>query len=268
MSDETAVAEVPAVEAKLKKKEVVKISVKMTDGRTVEFPEKTLVKREVLLDASEVAIGVRFDFVNGETRTVLNADLPTNIRAHSTAHGTSQKVGDEWAGAKDAAGNPAGIDDVVLIADEIIARLKAGDWFTERKAGESLAGASVVIQALVAISKEADPNGVGKTPAEVKTFLDKKLESLKQAAEATNQKTPTRAALYQSYRKVGTKVAAKIAEIEATKAAKNAVVDADEEVARLHLDALGVGLTTLTPDQAAYLGVQEQGPYKPEGYRY
>ena len=42
----------------------------------------------------------------------------------------------------------------------------------------------------------------------------------------------------------------------------------DEEVARLHLDALGVGLTTLTPDQAAYLGVREQGPYKPEGYRY
>ncbi len=42
----------------------------------------------------------------------------------------------------------------------------------------------------------------------------------------------------------------------------------DEEVARLHLDALGVGLTTLTEAQAAYLGVPVAGPYKPELYRY
>jgi adenosylhomocysteinase len=42
----------------------------------------------------------------------------------------------------------------------------------------------------------------------------------------------------------------------------------DEEVARLHLDALGVKLTTLTDDQARYLGVDAAGPYKPEQYRY
>jgi adenosylhomocysteinase len=42
----------------------------------------------------------------------------------------------------------------------------------------------------------------------------------------------------------------------------------DEEVARLHLDKLGVKLTTLTEDQAAYLGVPVQGPYKPDHYRY
>ncbi len=42
----------------------------------------------------------------------------------------------------------------------------------------------------------------------------------------------------------------------------------DEEVARLHLDALGVHLTTLTKQQAEYLGVDMQGPYKPEHYRY
>ncbi len=42
----------------------------------------------------------------------------------------------------------------------------------------------------------------------------------------------------------------------------------DEEVARLHLDALGVRLTTLTDEQAAYLGVPVEGPYKPELYRY
>jgi adenosylhomocysteinase len=42
----------------------------------------------------------------------------------------------------------------------------------------------------------------------------------------------------------------------------------DEEVARLHLDKIGVKLTTLTDDQAAYLGVSKDGPYKPDHYRY
>lgn len=42
----------------------------------------------------------------------------------------------------------------------------------------------------------------------------------------------------------------------------------DEEVARLHLEQLGVKLTKLTPEQAAYIGVDEGGPYKPEHYRY
>jgi adenosylhomocysteinase len=42
----------------------------------------------------------------------------------------------------------------------------------------------------------------------------------------------------------------------------------DEKVARLHLDALGVVLTKLSPDQAAYIGVPVDGPYKPDHYRY
>ncbi len=42
----------------------------------------------------------------------------------------------------------------------------------------------------------------------------------------------------------------------------------DEEVARLHLDALGVKLERLTQEQADYLGVDVKGPYKPEYYRY
>jgi S-adenosylhomocysteine hydrolase len=42
----------------------------------------------------------------------------------------------------------------------------------------------------------------------------------------------------------------------------------DEKVARLHLDALGVELTELTDDQAKYLGVSKQGPYKLPHYRY
>ncbi|MBD7922673.1 adenosylhomocysteinase [Xanthomonas sp. CFBP 8703] len=42
----------------------------------------------------------------------------------------------------------------------------------------------------------------------------------------------------------------------------------DEEVARLHLEKIGVKLTKLSDDQAAYLGVSVDGPYKPEHYRY
>ncbi|WP_328891826.1 adenosylhomocysteinase [Streptomyces sp. NBC_00316] len=42
----------------------------------------------------------------------------------------------------------------------------------------------------------------------------------------------------------------------------------DEKVARLHLAALGVKLTTLRPEQAAYIGVEVEGPYKPDHYRY
>jgi adenosylhomocysteinase len=42
----------------------------------------------------------------------------------------------------------------------------------------------------------------------------------------------------------------------------------DEEVARLHLEQIGVKLTTLTDEQASYLGIPKGGPYKPEHYRY
>jgi adenosylhomocysteinase len=42
----------------------------------------------------------------------------------------------------------------------------------------------------------------------------------------------------------------------------------DEKVARLHLKKIGVNLTELTPEQASYIGVSQDGPYKPDHYRY
>jgi adenosylhomocysteinase len=42
----------------------------------------------------------------------------------------------------------------------------------------------------------------------------------------------------------------------------------DEEVARLHLEKIGVKLTKLTAKQAAYIGVDVNGPYKADHYRY
>ena len=42
----------------------------------------------------------------------------------------------------------------------------------------------------------------------------------------------------------------------------------DEKVARLHLEKIGVVLETLSQDQAEYIGVTVEGPYKPDYYRY
>jgi adenosylhomocysteinase len=42
----------------------------------------------------------------------------------------------------------------------------------------------------------------------------------------------------------------------------------DEKVARLHLDRIGVKLSKLNDEQAAYIGVSSEGPFKPEHYRY
>jgi adenosylhomocysteinase len=42
----------------------------------------------------------------------------------------------------------------------------------------------------------------------------------------------------------------------------------DEKVARLHLDRIGVKLSKLNNEQAAYIGVSSEGPFKPEHYRY
>jgi adenosylhomocysteinase len=42
----------------------------------------------------------------------------------------------------------------------------------------------------------------------------------------------------------------------------------DEKVARLHLERIGVKLTTLNNEQASYIGVTPEGPFKPEHYRY
>ena len=42
----------------------------------------------------------------------------------------------------------------------------------------------------------------------------------------------------------------------------------DENVARLHLARIGAHLSELTPEQASYIGVSKEGPYKPNHYRY
>ena len=55
---------------------------------------------------------------------------------------------------------------------------------------------------------------------------------------------------------------------EALPGAVQLAIRVDEEVARLHLEKIGVKLTVLSPKQAQYLGVQPEGPYKSDHYRY
>ena len=56
--------------------------------------------------------------------------------------------------------------------------------------------------------------------------------------------------------------------IDERTAALLAAMTLDEKVAQLHLERIGVQLTKLSSEQAAYIGVAAQGPYKPEHYRY
>lgn len=218
--DNPAGAEAAAAATKTAKAKTVYNKVLMKDGRTVEFPGDRKVSKEVVAGEDGKATGVRFDFVNGETRGLALADLTDELVAYASCHGLLQKIGDEWSGVKE-------IDDIVLTADEIIGRLAKGSWDSEnRGTGDSMAGASLVIQALVTASKEKDPNGVGKTASEIKAALDARLEQGK-ADGLTRQK------LYASFRNPTSRVGQIIRELEDAKAAKNAAISADDFVAGL-----------------------------------
>lgn len=194
------------------KKTTVYTKVPMGDGREVEFPGDQKVKKGVIFDDG-TATGVRFDFRNGAVRSLRLAELAGNIREYSACHGLLQKIGDEWSGTKE-------IDDIVLTCDEIMKRLVEGDWAVEREAGDSLAGASIVIKAIVEAS--------GKSVEDVKAFLDAKLETAKAKGEKL-----TRQALYASFRNPTSKVGQIIRRLEEEKAAKSSAVDADAVLGEL-----------------------------------
>lgn len=201
-----------ATEVKPKKKETVYTDVKMNDGRDRKFPGEQKVSKDVLFEGG-VAVGTRFDFRNGRTLTLMLADLDQPTREYAACHGLLQKIGDEWSGVKE-------IDDMVLEGEKIIERLRGGDWAVEREAGDSMAGASVVIKALIEVT--------GKTAEEIKAFLDKKIE----AAKAQGNKL-TRQALYASFRNPTSKVGQVIRRLEEEKASKAAAVDADATLGEL-----------------------------------
>lgn len=158
-----------AADAKAKKKETEVESVKMADGRTVDFAGKKRLLKESTVAEDNKSVEVRLDFRNGQTRKItLNANSPLLFRF--AGHGVEQKLGDETAGLED-------VDDATEAVDDLIARLAKGEW-TSRVEGGGFAGSSVLAQALVEYS--------GKTLDEVRAFL----KDMKQAEKMGLRQDP------------------------------------------------------------------------------
>lgn len=144
------------------------LSVVMADGRTVEFAGKRKLIKTVL---TEGLGGVRFDFVNGETRDYW---VPQHHAAYSAGHGLGQKLGDDLAGAKDDNGQPIDVDDMVLRTDSLHSRLAAdgSDWNVVSAGGGA---SSLLIKALV----ELKSSTVEKVKAYLDTKSDEEIKALK-----------------------------------------------------------------------------------------
>jgi hypothetical protein len=201
MSNEATTATPP------KKAATVYTPVTMEDGRVVQFAGNRKSDKEVLLDSEGKAYGVRFDFVTGKTLTLLFSEIPEATALYACGHGIAQKAGDEYSGTKE-------VDDMVLDVERIFKRLRAGEWSATREAGDSSAGASIVIRALMEVT--------GKDIEFIKTFLDGKLE----AAKAKGEKL-SRQDLYNSFRNPTSKTGIVIKRLEEEKLAKSNKVDSD-----------------------------------------
>lgn len=152
------------------KKERVVTKVTMTDGRDVEFVGKRKLLKETIIEGE--IVGVRLDFINGETRTFT---CPAELLLQAAGHGLEQKLGDETAGVTD-------VDDQVMAVDELIERLAQGQWTTQRSSG-GISGTSVLYKALV----EAYPN---RNPEELKAYLKTKSHGEKLALRASSKLKP------------------------------------------------------------------------------
>lgn len=200
-----------AATAKAKKAAPEVKTVKMEDGREVNFVGKRRMLKSSTIDAEGGTVATRFDFVDGQTRT-LEVSLADGLALKFIGHGVEQKVGDETAGDES-------VEDMVLHVDAILGRLAKGEWGAERSAGgDGFSGASVVVKALV--------EATGKDIAWVKDWLEKKLEAGKEAG-LTRQK------LYASFRAPGSRTAGIIARLEAEKASKSAAINADDALAEM-----------------------------------
>jgi hypothetical protein len=179
-----------------KKKTAEVTTVKMADGRAVDFAGKRKLNKTSMVDDSNMrsitlpTAAVQLDFRSGETRTFV---LPDALLIKFALHGAEQKLGDEIAGLDD-------IDDAVIAVDELIDRLSKGEWNVARE-GNGLAGTSVLARALV--------EHTGKTMEQIKLFLKDKTQAQKIALRNNPKIKPI------------------IDKIEAEKAAKTGGVDTE-----------------------------------------
>jgi hypothetical protein len=164
-------AETENTAATTAKKTVEIETVKMEDGRSVDFAGKReMLKESFVSDDNKVA--VRFDFRNGKSLTYT---IPDSLVLKFAAHGAEQKLGDETAGLKD-------IDDKVLAVEELAARLTSPEGWNVVREGNGMAGTSVLARALAEIK--------GVSLDKVKEFLKTKTQAEKIAMRNNPQVKP------------------------------------------------------------------------------
>ncbi len=176
-------AAAPAETAKKPAREVEVVT--MADGRQVEFtgapnaPRARRMLKESLFDEGGAWTGTRFDFRHGQTFMFDPSKLPekfadgTSSLGTLAAHGIEQKLGDETAG------NKTGSEDMYLDVEALAERLYTGEWAKERVAGDSMAGTSILLQALV--------EQTGKPIEALKTWLKGKSRDEKEAMRSHPQ---------------------------------------------------------------------------------
>lgn len=181
-------------------------AVKMGDGRTVQFPGKRQLDKTVTPDMEKESVSVRFDLRNGDSYSLSSAELDIKTLLLALGNGISQKVGDTTAGV-------AKVEDMSLAIDEMIGRLKKGEWTVAREAGDSFSGASLVIRALC--------ESTGKTVEYIKAFLQGKLDAAKERGEKLSRND-----LYAGFRNPASKTGQIIKRLEEEERAKNTKVNA------------------------------------------
>lgn len=127
-------------EKKAKTEKVVQ-TITMDDGRVVEFAGTRRMQKTGTIH-SDGRVTVRMDFVNGETRSY---NVIPELFSKFALHGAEQKLGDEIAGVDD-------VEDAIEAVDALIIRLEKGEWNVKRATGQGLAGASILVRALVELS--------------------------------------------------------------------------------------------------------------------
>lgn len=145
-------------------------TVTMDDGRVVEFAGKRRMLKNTVIENNEVA--VRLDFVNGETRLF---KITPELLNRFAGHGAEQKLGDEIAGVEDT-------EDAIEAIDELIVRLQKGEWNVTRAKGQGIAGASILLRALVELT--------GKPVAQIRESLASKTQEEKLALRRNSKLQP------------------------------------------------------------------------------
>ncbi len=187
------------------KKKAVVVTVRMEDGREVDFAGKRDLVKNYDVDEANATVNVTLDFRNGVTRRF---QPPASLLLTFAGHGAIQKLGDELADPK-----LSDIDDKVAAIDALLEQLNAGHWSLRRES-DGFAGTSVLLKALVELTQKE-----GETSADAVTRVKGFLKGKSQNEKLALRNSP--------------KIKPIVERIEAEKAAKGSQVDTDSLLAEL-----------------------------------